>query len=1158
MSPTLHHESTRVPVTALASCGSLLIAAEGPFLRFYHSKTSRYIASKRVFEAQTVHGISIYAEELDGVTKFVVWGGRLVRALRINSVPDDHVQEPLSLCLSNVAKASDWILDLAPRMSILDDDDVYSQGVHAAVTAHNALLRLTTKYQHGSPLSSSSLVLDVSELTSSSRSILYSAHLLWQSSNCILVAAGTAFGEIMYWSWSKTAHGDSVSQIHQVFLGHEGSIFDVRISKELPRGCCGTLKRVIASCSDDRTIRLWDVSNVNAHVANIDYLREGDEAQRTRHTGFSIAATDAQSDEINCLAIGWGHTSRVWKVRFLDSSPCNGTLSLISAGEDATSRTWNFVVNTSRGSARPFTLLQTDCAAYHSGKNMWSMAIYHTAAGSLRVACGGADSKLTTHTLLSAGQRSQRRGTAVAEYTMQDLLHMAQPSQVETDLQSAAKPSKKADLVRSYCFLDSESFLLVTNSGKVCIESFLSESSSGLQGSVTKSTLVDQIDELSGYSTCTGVPTRGVAFVAGTRGDIYMYSKRDSALTKIHKVVGKVGTLFVAGTTSSEGREQLVLLINSLGSRPELLYMDVSKSLVYGDLEPIYVSTCGTLTGSTITSMSVVEAGFEAGFLFLGFRRGSVGVYDISQKSLHDITCDANYRQADVYKIIEKVHGDESVNGMEFVASPKSATVGYLYSVGRDGCLAVHLIDLVKNSVQLVHRLTLAIGPHIEDLYFQDGHLLVHGFSSKKWVLYDVTSEEEIMGIETGGAHRSWAFQRHLNPSSPRNGGTLVWTRTASLHICSQEGSNHGVLRPGGHGREIKAAAVSSSLKSSQCCATRGRLIATGAEDTDIKIFQYINNEPVCRITLRKHTTGIQHLQWSDDGSYLFSSAGSEEFYIWRVRALPTVVEIGVVCEYVYLPESEFSDLRIMSFDVSKRGSAYTIAMVFSDSSVKTYLYDPTAAPRWQPLTKSIYFTSCLTQCVFLSPTSLLTAGTDGHAVLWPLFSEDVKWEHPVRIHQNASKTMSSHVNGDGTTLIVSGGDDGALAFLLVYAAFPESSSSPQGAYASRPVLVNGAHGSAVTACTVVTIQSYLYVLTSGNDEWVRLWKVVIDGAGESDSSKMEHEKLRVKRVCRVKTSVADVSSMAVLDDGGESARVLVCGVGMEVIRVEAEEKLVA
>jgi WD40 repeat protein len=99
-----------------------------------------------------------------------------------------------------------------------------------------------------------------------------------------------------------------------------------------------------------------------------------------------------------------------------------------------------------------------------------------------------------------------------------------------------------------------------------------------------------------------------------------------------------------------------------------------------------------------------------------------------------------------------------------------------------------------------------------------------------------------------------------------------VWTRASSMHIYSQTGPNHTVIRSGGHGREIKAVAVSPDGNS------RSRqLIATGAEDTDIKIFQYVEEDFICRRTIRKHTTGIQHLQWSQDGNYLFSSGGCEE-----------------------------------------------------------------------------------------------------------------------------------------------------------------------------------------------------------------------------------------------------------------------------------------
>jgi hypothetical protein len=51
-------------------------------------------------------------------------------------------------------------------------------------------------------------------------------------------------------------------------------------------------------------------------------------------------------------------------------------------------------------------------------------------------------------------------------------------------------------------------------------------------------------------------------------------------------------------------------------------------------------------------------------------------------------------------------------------------------------------------------------------------------------------------------------------------------------------------------------------------------------------------------------------------------------------------------------------------------------------------------------------------------------------------------------------------------------------------------------------------------------------------------------------------ETLTIRRLKKVKTNVADVSSMAVLDGedaggGGMVTRVLICGVGMEVVRVE-------
>lgn len=197
-----------------------------------------------------------------------------------------------------------------------------------------------------------------------------------------------------------------------------------------------------------------------------------------------------------------------------------------------------------------------------------------------------------------------------------------------------------------------------------------------------------------------------------------------------------------------------------------------------------------------------------------------------------------------------------------------------------------------------------------------------------------------------------------------------------------------------------------------------------------------------------------------------------------------------------------------------------------------------------------------------------MTAGTDGHAVTWPLPDKThglsaespdtiskLTWNNPAKIHQNSSKVMVSESLDNDTTLVVSGGDDGSLAFLLMRSS-PSLTASPTTSYASPPILVNRTHASAVTACALYRRGSHITLFTSGNDEWVRQWEITLqdpDAKGESSSRPVTEDALKIRRLGKIKTSVADVSSMAVLDtgDGTTGARILICGVGMEIIRVE-------
>ncbi|KAF2105497.1 WD domain-containing protein [Lophiotrema nucula] len=1155
MSPALHHDLTRVPVTAIASCGPLLLAAEGPFLLVYHGQSLSFVLRQRIFQAQAIHGIVAQSKGIEHA-EIVIWGGSFLRALKISLGPTSRGFDKLpenAVQLSPTAKASDWILDLASHPYSTEDDGENNDIVCAAVTAHNALLEVIIT---GTPSTNGSLDVVIAELTSSSKSILYSAHLIWHGPDLILIAAGTAFGEIIFWSWTRQSDADTSSRVHRVFLGHEGSIFGVRISPELQPLPDQKSQRLLASCSDDRTIRLWDLSSISLQEDGNLRLEGTNDIERTDHTGFSNASYDQDLASSACLAIGWGHLSRVWQVYFLDRESSSDTLCLRSTGEDATSRLWSLSRKDQalkEGVEPSFDLKLVETAALHIGKNIWSSDLHASPSDSCAVITGGADSKISSHP--PGVIFGRRQASALSEYTVQNVFTMSEASSSALTTPSGSlqhKSSAKSEFIRSYAFIGSSSFLLTTNTGRVYIESAGATSNTADTGVISSSQALGQFDDLYGYSICASEPSMRVGFVAGARGTLYCHQSADSTLRKLLTIEGKVGSMF---TTKIPVEPSLVVLLVPIMGQKEaqLFYVDIATAEAQVPRQ-VAVPISTLLTGSSITAMTYIRGIDGRDHLVIGFRRGTLAFYNVPCGRIGSRTDSSSL--ATIYRIIEHVHGKETITALSWVPStnhdsgPFSALHGHIVSVGRNGSLVMHHVDLFINSVTLVHDLPLPFGPNIEGFHFHNDHLVVYGFSSTKFVAYDTTAEEEVMSVDTGGAHRSWAYQPN---TAIEGGGTLVWTRASNMRVFKQNGSNHNVIRPGGHGREIKAVSISPASPNGP---TR-RLVATGAEDTDVKLFEYVDGDVYCRQTLRKHTTGIQHLQWSQDSEYLFSSGGCEEFYIWRIRHSNPDLGIQVICESVCMPESEHSDLRIMSFDIRKRDSSsgYIIALVFSDSTIRVYSYDQMAAVKWNALATGVYFTSCLTQCVFLSPTTLLTAGTDGHAVLWPLHDTvlrphqsdtlpptTLKWEQPARIHQSTSKTLDTYAINEETTLIISGGDDSSIAFLLVSAAQKAAS------YAYPPVIVVRAHASAVTACSILNHDGRIFVLTSGNDQWVRLWEVIVrtaHGAGE--------DPLEIRRVGRTKTNVADVSSMAVLECGDGAAKVMICGVGMEVVRVEWE-----
>lgn len=150
---------------------------------------------------------------------------------------------------------------------------------------------------------------------------------------------------------------------------------------------------------------------------------------------------------------------------------------------------------------------------------------------------------------------------------------------------------------------------------------------------------------------------------------------------------------------------------------------------------------------------------------------------------------------------------------------------------------------------------------------------------------------------------------------------------------------------------------------------------------------------------------------------------------------------------------------------------------------------------------------------------------------------------------------MAAKSLDNNTMLLASGGDDGSISFLLASASTRDAIDT---SVINPPVTVVRTHASAVTACTIVVQDSRYFVVTSGNDQWLRLWEVILPDAhakilSDGEGTPKKTQPLDVKRICKTKTNVADVSSMAALGDHSEQGvtRILVCGVGMEVIRFQ-------
>ncbi|KAI0857469.1 WD40 repeat-like protein [Xylaria cubensis] len=1132
----LRREYVLSPITALAflTLGEkqYLLAAEDTDIKIYDVATSRLCGILPVFHAQPIHGISVppaAADRSGSPSQILVWGGHAVKVLPTRIIEDlvcasstngyDSAREisgSTSTALSvPEAVAPDWIFD--GRISPFDDSRV------VLLTAHNEVIQGHVSAEQNT------LLLD--RVRSPSRPILYSGNFFWVNQNCVLVAAGTVFGEIVVWKCHLDSSADTDGygrnmgidgtqeskesvgcEVLFVFSGHEGSIFGVHISPEIVTSSGETI-RLLASCSDDRTIRIWDITERSHELTNNDN-EYGAQISNARQTGFGdsiVGSMGLVNSQSRCVAMAMGHISRIWQVEIRSSGVFSrgDVIEVYSFGEDATMQKWHLKLDAGleATSSTPKTgsLIHHETFSNHNGKQIWSRAMLATENG-LLIATGGGDGKIALmehgsdyppKTLNDTSDVAVHYQRSIQELDISpsSIIEKCQQKSTGTDSSlSSFKHGNGKETFQSFAFITDDRLLITTRSGRLFLGSFDGEAE------WKELAITDAIRKtIQSYTILRSSRRAATAFIGAPNGELFYYNEASGdSLQSFHKAERKITEIICLSDTSPtspharSADEYIELLVTVFGStKAELLRLDQNRTLI--QRTEVVVPD----------EFIVTSAAWCHNYLILGSRNGSISVFDLA----------TNGGQAPILTIEASI-GDKVTSILPLPQQSKDSPL-YFLTTARDGKYRVY--EILNNTtstfqLRLVHETKPPFGPLIEESWLfdkpDDGKrdLMLCGFRGKYFVVWNATQQREVATIDCGGGHRIFdQVQIGGNPEGLR----FACTKASQMKIFSQTRAPHVPLKIGGHGREIKAVSAS------------GKYVATGAEDTMIRIWElYDENRGEqqlrCVLALEKHNTGIQKLKWSND-QYLFSSGGNEEFFVWRVAALESdVCPLGVMCEAVFPDRSEVGDLRITDFDVqcltkdaahdndivseeSRKNPRFCISMTLSNSTVQTYLYS--ARQGFQLLGRRTYTGACLTQLRHLNFTDgyypqVLTAATDGHlAVFTDIRSpvdeaQDSKDILVTKLHQSTVKSldMRSIITDTGTSyLIVTGGDDDAIGVVHLH----QQASQYE---IRNKSIVRSAHAAAVTGLGIVRLENGerdAVIVTASNDQRVKTWRLV-------------------------------------------------------------------
>lgn len=887
----------------------LILQGQGLYCRLIDEDTGKLVAELKTFKRNNVHGFAVLNHTAQNAesehVQLVAWGGQSVRIIDLI-----HGNQTKLSAASAEFLAPDWIL--AGCASSEDEKQCAY-----LVTAHNALISLHAV--QADPSFKYEKVLHLHQLETSVKSILYSAHTVQLSPSHVLIAAGTVFGEVIVWSCfinnPESLCSNAVCSIHHFFTGHEGSIFGVEISPTIPNLGINKPGRLLATCSDDRTVRIWDISDCDSASPN-DPSAYSTDGFELRSTGFG-AVRELGSE--SCIAKAFGHIARIWGVHFMSTAAENGRLRLVSRGEDAQCLLWD--LNWKQSSQTPvFDLRETSSFHHHTGKHIFSLSM-HEVDGRVVVHTGGNDGAIKTFKIDKD----------------EDVSNQA-PAPAPSNIQN--KKSKKEVPFKAFDFIASDCFIATSVNGEVQLGIVGPKNlvELGMQPGVSKEILCVE-DDLRGYSVISGLPSKNLALLGNARGLIRLYDHQSKSLVKVVQTDQRPLGLFALDTEpASSSPSDVVSFVSSYITTDRANLFTVTKQ--EGSAPHVQNVPLCLLYPSEVQCASLFCGGQ---YLVLGFKNGSLAVYRIPSSGNNSGDLLRPVRS------IRLIHGGEGVNSITPISSQTNndgSSIDYLLTCGRDGNYCVHEITTNPSTesfdFQIVHRSSPAANQNVEGAYFDKNSddLMLYGFRGMDFVVWNETTQSEVARFFCGGARRNWAFQASLENAGD---GLFIWHQSGFNCRRVHAEVSHPV-RAGGHGREIKS--MEAFNATSNGSDGKKTIFATGAEDTTVRLFAPMQpgKEDLWGAfkslrVLKRHRAGLQQVGWSKNGEYLFTSSGYEEFFAWRIRWIPRF-GVATLLTSVTPKEDPDSECRVTSFDTLEAREpdgqcGFLIVLTFPNSVIK-------------------------------------------------------------------------------------------------------------------------------------------------------------------------------------------------------------------------------